>query len=95
MCAQTSPFVLVISKGVLGNYIGLPYWSFLALSKRFSRHRVMPPEFHKKYFPIVTEKELDSYRDINCLDPNRKIPGVSPTAEAPRHLRYAFLGRIY
>ncbi|KAH9280502.1 39S ribosomal protein L19, mitochondrial [Echinococcus granulosus] len=78
MCAQTSPFIQVISKGCL------------ALPKRFSRHRVMPPEFRKKYFPIVTEKELESYRDTDCVDPNRKMAEFSPTREAPRHLRLLY-----
>ncbi|VDM33602.1 unnamed protein product [Hydatigera taeniaeformis] len=50
----------------------------------------MPPEFHKKYFPMVTEKELENYRDTSCTKLNKKMPGVSPTKEAPRHLRLLY-----
>lgn len=46
----------------------------------------MPPEFTKKYFPQVTQEELDTYRDKTRLDPNAKLP-ISPVKEAPRNLK--------
>ncbi|KAM7541878.1 hypothetical protein Aperf_G00000008866 [Anoplocephala perfoliata] len=49
----------------------------------------MPPEFHKKYVPAVTDEEIDSYRNKAGLDPNAKLP-VSPVKEAPRNLRLLY-----
>nr|CDS32720.1 39S ribosomal protein L19 [Hymenolepis microstoma] len=75
--AQTSTFMKLFSKGCL------------ALPKRFSRHRVMPPEFTKKYFPQVTPEELDTYRNKRGLDPNAKL-SVSPVEEAPRNMKLLY-----
>ncbi|KAM3184857.1 hypothetical protein ACTXT7_007536 [Hymenolepis weldensis] len=61
----------------------------LAIPRRFKRHRVMPPEFSKKYFPQVTQEELDTYRDKTRLDPNAKLP-ISPVKEAPRNLKLLY-----
>ncbi|VDD76880.1 unnamed protein product [Mesocestoides corti] len=78
MCTQTSLFIRFLTKGCL------------ASPKRFSRHRVMPPEFRKKYFPMVNEKEIDNYRKENFPDPTLKAPLISPVNEAPRHLRLLY-----
>ncbi|VUZ54672.1 unnamed protein product [Hymenolepis diminuta] len=49
----------------------------------------MPPEFSKKYFPQVTQEELETYRDKTRLDPNAKLP-ISPVKEVPRNLKLLY-----
>lgn len=93
-CAQRLAFVQFTSKGCLGSKTGMSnppaLLTFAALPKRFKRHRNTPPEFHKKYVPIVTDKEIDGYRNKTGLDPNAKLP-VSPVKEAPQNLRQVYL----
>lgn len=65
------------------------------LPKRFSRHRIMPPEFRKKYFPMVTGAEIDAFQRGPFGDPSLRrheeaVSTPSPRVEAPRAFRAVY-----
>lgn len=53
----------------------------------------MPPEFSKKYVPLVSESKLEDYQrkspfgDAKLRENEKMAPQVSPTKEAPRAIR--------